>query len=278
MPELPECETVVRKIRPHVWGSEISNFITAEGATPAATAAEIEGHTIRHVARVGKYIIFKLNRGYLVSHLRMTGQWFFSSKDLPAPNTDKHFRWAFVLKGLDGEFSGYLWFKDVRKFGTLVWTETLYNYLPISKLGPDGLALGEPKALFSILRTAQKSKRPIKNFLLDQKVIAGCGNIYACEALFASRISPTTPTRDLTTEQLSGLCYNLYEIFKHSIDLGGSSISDHTGGYYQDHHQVYGRDKKPCFTCGTKITRITLAGRSTFFCPNCQGEEENEFF
>jgi formamidopyrimidine-DNA glycosylase len=278
MPELPECETVVRKIRPHIWGCEITNFIVAEGSSPEATSEQMEGHTVRHVSRIGKYIVFKLDHGYLVSHLRMTGQWFFSSKDLPAPTTDKHFRWAFALKGHDGEFCGYLWFKDVRKFGTLVWTESLYNYLPVSKLGPDGLSLGEPKQLFGILQRAKKTRRPIKNFLLDQRVIAGCGNIYSCEALFASKISPLTPTRELTTEQLTSLCIGLCQMFKHSIDLGGSSISDHAGGQYQTHHQVYGRSKEPCNACGTQIKRITQAGRVTFYCPSCQGEEENEFF
>jgi formamidopyrimidine-DNA glycosylase len=277
LPELPECETIVRKIRPHIWGCEIVNFIVAEGSTPEATPAQIQGQTIRHVSRIGKYIVFKLDHGYLVSHLRMTGQWFTSSKEYPAPTANKHFRWAFALKDHDGEFSGYLWFKDVRKFGTLVWTESLYDYTPVSKLGPDGLSLGEPKRLFSILQTAKKTRRPVKNFLLDQKVIAGCGNIYCVEALFASRISPRTSTRELTTEQLVGLCTNLYDIFQNSIDLGGSSVSDHTGGQYQDSHQVYGRQGKPCYVCGTKITKITQAGRSTFFCPSCQGEEENEY-
>jgi formamidopyrimidine-DNA glycosylase len=277
LPELPEVESVVRKVRPHVWGCKITSLIVADGISPETSQEQVQGQTIRHISRIGKYIVFKLDSGYLVSHLRMTGQWHFAAKNYPAPTTDKYFRWAFSLTDHDGEFCGYLWFKDVRKFGTLVWTESLYNYPPLAKLGPDGLDLGEPKRLFSIIHAASKSRRPIKNFLLDQRVISGCGNIYAAEALFAAKINPQTPTRDLSREQVVHLCTELYSIFQESIDLGGSSISDHADGQYQDVLQVYGRAQSPCYTCGTVIKRITQAGRSTFFCPSCQGEEENEY-
>jgi formamidopyrimidine-DNA glycosylase len=278
LPELPECETVVRSIRPHIWGCKIIRFILAEGQSLDVDGEEVKDQTIRHVGRMGKYIIFKLDRGYLVSHLRMTGQWLFVNKDYPAPTADKHFRWAFTIRGHDGNFIGHLWFKDVRKFGTMVWVDSLSDFEPFSRLGPDGLNLDDPKEVFKIIQAAKKSRRPVKNFLLDQAVIAGCGNIYASEALFRSRLSPKIPTRDLESEQITTLCAHLYEIFKKSVDLGGSSVSDYAGGRYQDVLQVYGRNKEPCFECSTLIERITQAGRSTFFCPTCQREEENELF
>lgn len=278
MPELPECETVVRSIRPHIWGCKIIRFIAAEGHELDIDGDRLQEQNIRHVGRIGKYIIFKLDDGYLVSHLRMTGQWRFVNKKYPAPTADKHFRWAFTIRGHDGNFVGHLWFKDVRKFGTMVWVDSLAEFEPFSRLGVDGLELDDPKEVFKICQVAKKTRRPVKNFLLDQAVIAGCGNIYASEALFKSKINPKVSTRDLESDVITTLCSNLHEIFQKSVDLGGSSVSDYTGGQYQDVLQVYGRKKEPCFECSTPIEKITQAGRSTFFCPTCQGEEENELF
>ena len=277
MPELPECETVVRGIRPHVWGCEIIGFMVSnDSKPPEVTAEQVQGQTITHVSRIGKYIVFKLDTGYLVSHLRMTGQWHFTPSDRPGPNSNKYFRWGFTIRGHDGEFSGFLWFKDVRRFGTMTWVSDLSDYPAFKTLGPDGLTLEDQKVVFQIISRATKTRRPIKNFLLDQTVIAGVGNIYASEALFATRTNPTTPTRELPANKINEICTSLCSIFKQSIYYGGSSISDYTGGRYHEVLKVYGRAGEPCYECNTSIERITQAGRGTFLCPTCQGVEENE--
>ena len=277
MPELPECESVVRKIRPRVWGCEIIGFMRSNhGKLPDVVQEQVAGQTINHIGRLGKYIVFKLDDGYLISHLRMTGQWEFTDADQPGPNANKHFRWALSIRGHDGEFAGFLWFKDVRRFGTLVWVKELLDYPAFEKLGPDGLALEDKKNVFQVMSRAKRTRRPIKNFILDQKVIAGVGNIYASEALFATRIDPTTPTKQVPPSRIKELCSNLVSIFRQAIELGGSSISDHGGGEYQNILKVYGRDGEPCYECGTTIEKLTQAGRGTFLCPKCQGGEEHE--
>ena len=272
MPELPEVETVVRTIRPLVWGCEIASFIyTGAGKPPNVTINQVQGQTIKHVSRLGKFIIFKLDAGYLVSHLRMTGQWHFADATRPAPNLDKHFRWGMAINGHNGAFAGYFWFKDVRKFGTLDWTKTLPGYGPFQRLGVDGLHLGSTKTVLKIIALAAKSRRPIKNFLLDQSVIAGTGNIYASEVLFESRVDRTDFACDLPPTAIEKICHKLYDIFLRSIDLGGSSISDYVGGRYQEVLSVYGREGECCVTCGDKIKKMTQAGRGTYYCPACQG-------
>jgi len=241
-------------------------------------AEQVQGRTITHVSRVGKYIVFKLDHGYLVSHLRMTGQWHFSPAEEPNPVAKKHFRWAFTIRGHDGKFSGFLWFKDVRRFGTMVWVPCLSDYPAFQTLGPDGLSLDDPKVVFQIVSRAAKTRRPIKNFLLDQDVIAGVGNLYASEALFETRTNPKTSTKKLSQGDISSICAALHRIFKQAIDYGGSSISDYMGGRYQEVLKVYGREGLPCYDCNTTIERVTQAGRGTFLCPKCQGVGENELF
>lgn len=277
MPELPEVETVVRTIRPHVWGCDIMRFMVSPTSKPPnVSASQVEGQHIAYVSRYGKYILFKLNEGYLVSHLRMTGQWHFFDRDRNLPTTDKHFRWGFSICDHTGEFSGFLWFKDARKFGTLDWTPTLTEYKPLAKMGVDGLTLDEPKVVLNIAALAGKSRRPIKNFLLDQKIIAGAGNIYASEVLYAAGVSPLTPSREVSPSKIKEVCSKLCSIFHDSIAMGGSSISDYTGGHYHEVLKVYGREGELCFACGTKIVRVVQAGRSTFYCPKCQGVENEE--
>lgn len=280
MPELPEVENVVRSIRPLVWGCEIIGFMqsTDSKVKTNVTHEQVKGCRINHVGRVGKYIVFNLDRGYIVSHLRMTGQWYFTDKDKPAPNAEKYFRWGFTVRDLSGKFAGHLWFRDPRKFGTLEWTDSLFEYKPFTRLGPDGLQLSDPKVVYKVVAAAKVSRRPIKNMLLDQKVIAGVGNIYASEALFEARVDPFSPAENLEARKVERICAALFNIFTRSIDMGGSSISDYTGGSYHEVLCVYGRENEDCYECNTKIVKGTQAGRSTFFCPKCQGVEENELF
>ena len=276
IPELPECETVVRTIRPLVWGCDIIGFSCNDASNPPKVLAkQVEGQSITHITRVGKYIVFKLTKGYLISHLRMAGQWHFSKRD---PVASKHFRWGLTIRDHEQKASGFLWFKDPRKFGTFVWVPSLNDYPQLSELGPDGLDISDPKTIYSVISKCRNTSRPIKNVLLDQSVIAGSGNIYCSESLFAAKIDPRTPASELSDEKIADLCVKLCEIFNRAIDMGGSSISDYSGGRYHEVLQVYGREDQPCYECNDTIERIKQAGRSTFFCPSCQGDEENEWF
>lgn len=243
--------------------------MSTEGKLPAADAEQVQGQTINHISRLGKYIIFKLDTGYLISHLRMTGQWHYSEKG-STPHKDKHFRWGFTMRGHNGEFSGFLWFKDVRRFGTLEWVPSLLEYEPFSRTGPDGLTLMEPKVLAKVVAKASSSKRSIKNFLLDQSVLAGSGNIYSSETLYETSTNPKSITSTLSPEKIKNIYLTLYEIFNRSIALGGTSISDHAGGHYQNALKVYGREGELCDACSSKIKKIIQSGRSTFYCPSCQ--------
>jgi len=206
----------------------------------------------------------------------MTGQWHFTDKPDAVPTADRHYRWGFSIAGMDGKFSGFLWFKDPRKFGTIQWVPALSDCAGLSKLGPDGLTLHEPKVVFQIIKAAERTRRPIKNFLLDQGILAGVGNIYAAEVLFDAKISPFAQANTLPASKIEEICYRLYTIFKNAIDMGGSSVSDYAGGEYQLYHRVYGREGKGCYECNTKIARIIQSGRSTFYCLKCQGVEINE--
>lgn len=274
IPELPEVETVVQFIRPLVWGCEIVEFVCAsKGRTPNVDVEQLRGQTIHHVDRFGKYISFKLDDGYLISHLRMTGQWLFADKDQPVPDTHRHFRWGMAMLDLEGEFSGYLWFRDVRRFGTLDWVPSLVEYEPFSRLGVDGLNLNGAKEAFKVAVKASKTRRTIKSFLLDQSIIAGVGNIYSVEVLFEVGVDPRMRACDLSSSKIKEICLKLHEIFLRSISLGGTSISDYTGGRYHEILKVYDREGEPCVGCGTKIERMAQAGRSTFYCPRCQGVE-----
>lgn len=255
-----------------MWGCEILALVCSSvGKLPNVEQKQVAQQVVHHVSRWGKYIIFKLDKGYLISHLRMTGQWLFS----PAPPySDRAFRWALSMRDHEGRSSGYLWFRDSRRFGTFDWVPSLTEYEPFSRLGIDGLVLDDPKEVFKIVVQARKTRRPIKTFLLDQSIIAGVGSIYCAEILYETGVNPTIKTRDLSDDKIREICFKVYEIFMRAIDLGGSSISDYTGGRYHEVLHVYQRAGEPCDTCGATIKRIIQAGRSTFFCPKCQGAED----
>ena len=253
MPELPEVETVIRSIRGTVVDCKISKF---------PRFPHLEGQSIVWIDRRGKYIIFCLDQGYLVSHLRMTGQWFLND----STPEDKHYRWGMDL---EGPFNGHLWFRDIRKFGTLDWVETsLKGYKPLDILGPDGMDLPGYTAEF-VQRRMAKSSKPIKNLLLDQSVIAGPGNIYVCELLWYLGINPEKPAKECVDKAFD-ICNLFHKIFEEAIEEGGCSVSDYLGGKYHEKLKVYGKTGEPCFQCGTSISRIVQSGRSTFYCSYCQ--------
>lgn len=265
MPELPEVENVVRSLRPHIAGKKI---IEANIYYPPVLKEEDEavimGEVIEDITRRGKYILFHMSRGYLILHLRMTGQLFYE-EDL---NTvDKHTHVVFKLD--DG---AYLLYRDVRKFGrfTFVHKDALEEYFK-QRLGVEPFSIDSS----SFKDMVKKKKGPLKKTLLDQKWIAGIGNIYGDEILFDAGIHPLAEGSELTDEEIERLHKSIEKILKDAIKKGGSSVKDYVDGEgktgsYQEEHRVYGHGGEPCSVCGEPLKKIKVGGRSTVYCPYCQ--------
>ncbi len=266
MPELPEVETVVRALAPQlqdaVFGEARVDWPKIlDGMSLGEFNRQARGRRVRDTRRRGKYICIVLDDGYLVVHLRMTGRLYL------CPEARGRDAWVHFSLAL-GE-KGYLIFSDARKFGRVTLTPSL-NYLE-EKLGPEPLLL-EPRD-FKIILTG--SSRAVKTFLLDQKKLAGVGNIYADEALHRSGIHPERPIDSLGKREKTRLGKHLQEILREAIEHEGSTISwyrkpDGSRGESQKHFRVYGRLDEPCLRCGTAIQKKVVGRRGTHYCPKCQ--------
>jgi formamidopyrimidine-DNA glycosylase len=261
LPELPEVETVVRSISPHITGRTIlraelrSRRVTR---TDWATAeAGLTGARIERVRRRGKQIFVDLDRGVLYVHLGMTGKLLWNAE----PS-----KYARALLELD---NGLLIFDDIRQFGRFEFFDVLPTEL--GQRGPDALSID-----FDTFHTRLKEHRgSIKALLLNQSFIAGVGNIYADELLFAARVHPRTQITRISKSRAQTIHRHLLEVLQLAVELRGSSISDYVdaeglAGEFQSLHRVYGRTGKPCPLCGTPVKRIVLAQRGTHYCPRCQ--------
>jgi formamidopyrimidine-DNA glycosylase len=264
MPELPEVENVIRSLVNKVSGRKI---ISVEVITPSIVYKRtdfidlVKGKTIATLGRRGKYIIIRLDKGNLLIHLRMTGKLLFNGE------ISKHTH--LILGFTDGD---YLIYNDVRKFGRINYLSN--NELDIYLKTKVGLEPGLME--FEEFKEKLKIKRgPLKKVLLDQTIIAGIGNIYADEILFASGIHPLTESSKLNDEDYVILFDNIRGILEKAILAGGSTIRDYvngdgTAGGFQDAHKVYGRGGKECICCGCTLEKIKVAGRTTVYCPICQ--------
>lgn len=264
MPELPEVENVIRSLVNKVTGKVIE---TVEVYTPSIIYNRndlielVKGKRIVNLDRRGKYIIIRLNKGNLLIHLRMTGKLLFNGE------MSKHTHLRLYFMGGD-----YLIYNDVRKFGRINYlsNEELDIYLKTKV----GLEPGLMK--FEDFKSKLMNKKgPIKKILLDQTVIAGIGNIYADEILFASGIHPLTETSKLSEADYELLYDNIRSILEKAILAGGSTIRDYvngdgTAGGFQNEHLVYGRGGMECTFCGCTLEKIKVAGRTTVYCPICQ--------
>lgn len=274
MPELPEVETVVRRLRPALVGRTIVQADvywprTVESPSLPAFRRRVRGRTVTAIDRRAKYLQFRLSGGdTLVAHLRMTGDFSFHSA---AERPDAHVRARFRLD--DGRA---LWFSDVRKFGRLALTGDPDGYLSHLGLEPLGRQF-TPRALAAVLRGRPT---PIKPFLLDQARIAGLGNIYADEALYHAAIDPRRPAGQLLDAEIARLHTAIRFVLRKGIRLGGSTLYDGRfrdpmgkRGQMQEEFVVYHdprREHKICPRCGTRIAHLVIAQRSAHFCPGCQ--------
>jgi formamidopyrimidine-DNA glycosylase len=271
VPELPEVETIVRGLKKKLEGRtighvEIFRRSILAGAEPKELCSRLEGLKIGGVLRRGKFIVFRVGCGHLLSHLRMTGKYLlFDSdeyKELPHVRMSVH---------LDNR--KYLVYQDVRCLGTICFYPPQAPVTPLERLGPEPLSDEfTPAALAEIL---SKTKRGIKTVLMDQRKLAGIGNIYASEILFHSRIHPTGRTDGLGPAAITSLFSAIKNVLNRSIDLHGTTFSDYRDvdnrrGGFQEFLCVYQRAGRPCRDCGETVQKSVQGGRSSFFCPGCQ--------
>jgi formamidopyrimidine-DNA glycosylase len=273
MPELPEVETIRRGLERRVVGRRVTGVQVHDARlrTPldaAALATALGGRTITAVSRRSKYLLVALDaERVLVLHLGMSGRLELARPGDPAsPHTH-------VRIGLDG--GEELRYSDPRRFGMLFVVERgeLAAHPRFAQLGPEPLEPGfGPEAL---CRRAAGVRRPIKNFLLDASIVAGVGNIYACEALYRAGVHPKRPAGRLAPERWEKLHGALLDVLRSALRAGGTTLQDYRdpegiSGDFQRRLRVYGREGEPCRRCKRRIRRIVQAGRSTFYCPGCQ--------
>ena len=223
----------------------------------------IIGLTITDIARRGKYIIFHTDRNkVIVTHLRMTGKYIYVDE---SDFDRKHIRAYFKFSNDE-----YLLFKDVRTFGKIELFNNEKSTNIFDKLGPEPLS--EQFNSEYLKNRLRYRKKPIKNALLDQNIVAGLGNIYVCEILYQSGINPTKASNELNENEYQSITKNTKKILAEAISKNGTTISDYRNidnktGEFQNFLQVY--QKKTCL-CGAQIKKIKQAGRTTYFCPECQ--------
>jgi formamidopyrimidine-DNA glycosylase len=270
MPELPEVETVARELRRFLPGRRIRrvlcHFPGVVGTGARTFQAALSGRTFTSVIRHGKYLFLGLSQGREVAlHLRMTGQLLLWPRGkLP----DAHCHLEIFLVGSDRK----LVFRDVRKFGRLeLLPGGASEFIRTKRLGPDALAIRPGELYESLHRTG----RCLKAALLDQRVLAGLGNIYTDEVLFRERLSPRRLGNSLSRHRVQSLSGAIREVLRSAIRRRGTSISDYVDpggrrGGFQFVLRVYGRKGEPCSRCGTAIVRGKVAGRGTWTCPRCQ--------
>ena len=271
MPELPEVETIRRQLAPHLEGRtieavEIRDWRWTRPADPALIAGELAGAKVQRVGRAGKYLIWELDGDrYLLLHLRMTGALLFDPPEEP-PHTRARF---------DLDHAHVLAYVDPRRFGTahLLHSRQARDDYLAQRLGAEPLT---PEFTAAYLRDQARGRTAaIKSFLLDQRRIAGVGNIYADEALFRAGIHPLRPAGKLTLSQWEQLRVAIEEALTAGIDAKGASIDDFrhvdgAQGSFQDRFLIHTRVGEPCLTCGAEIRKLYVGGRGTYVCERCQ--------
>lgn len=270
MPELPEVETVKLGLSRNL--KQLGEITKVElfrkdlrFPFPKKIKKRLVGQNILKVSRRAKYLVFKTENYTWLCHLGMTGAWRIEQgKHIKQPHD--HFRVSFS--------SGISWvYRDPRRFGYMDLFENGSDIIRFLHLGPEPLEDSFNTEYF--FKTTRKKTAPIKNFIMDQKVVVGVGNIYASEALFRACISPTKSAHKITKKQSLELVRSIKAILKQALKSGGSSIRDYKNadsemGYFQQSLKVYDLAGKACFKCKKPIKKITQAGRSTYYCSNCQ--------
>ena len=275
MPELPEVETVRRGLEKAMVGRRINQVVVRRSdlrrPLPQNFSDMLTGRKITQLDRRAKYLLIYLDSGDVVLvHLGMSGRMIVEQGTEAEVPARRHEHIAFsVGNGTVVRFS------VPRRFGLMDLTreEKLFNHPLLKSIGPE--PLGEEFTAASLMNSLKGRKTTIKSALLDQRIVAGLGNIYVCEGLFIAGVSPRRITQNISISRVERLVSTIKEVLRAAINAGGSTLQDHvtsTGemGYFQYNFKVYGREGKPCETCMRPVKRIVQAGRSTFFCARCQ--------
>jgi len=271
MPELPEVETTRRHIAPYLINNEIKDVLIYKGAerlaishTASEMIRELVGRRITNLERHGKYLLFLLddNRTWVV-HLRMTGALIISK---PISPKQKYERARIILDN-----DNVLLFDDMRKFGTWHIVKNIIDAMP--KIGPD--AYSSEFTVQWLLEKLSQRKIPVKSALLDQKIVAGIGNIYADEACFDAGINPNRSSNDLSLHKVKLLHSSILSVLDLALGNGGTTFSNYRDGYGRAGNnsinaKVFRREGFECSRCDGTIVKIKLGGRGTHYCPSCQ--------
>jgi formamidopyrimidine-DNA glycosylase len=268
IPELPEVETIRLELEPWLYGRTILSAKLVE-APPGPKYANLEqaaSQRITAVTRRGKFLLLPLSGGNeLIIHLGMTGV-------LTPCRPGEHLR---VQVTLDDGPNSTLYFRDPRRFGRfLVVSKGDYRRLPtLQNMGPE--PLGDTFTKVKFAQALARSGTPIKSYLLTQRPVAGLGNIYADEALWRARVHPLTPARSVPPQKIERLQNAIKDVLTASLEAQGTTLNDYRTvngnvGTFLEELNVYGHSNEPCPRCGSDVQKITLAGRGTHFCPNCQ--------
>jgi len=278
MPELPEVETIRRTLEPSIVGKtiekiEVFNPVVLENVS-AQEFISIEGAVVNAVRRRGKYLIIELEKNgetkQMVAHMRMTGKLLFAATEQP-PAKHRHLRFVFD----DGS---ELNFEDTRRFGRfwLVGADELDTVSGLNTLGPEPIS-DDFSCEYWEKAITKRGRTLVKAALLDQHLVAGLGNIYADEVLFAAGVYGGRKVSSLTHEENEKLCSAMRDILNLGIEKCGTSFSDYVDsnnekGDMISYLQVYLQEGKKCSRCGGTIKRTKLVGRSSYYCPDCQPE------
>jgi formamidopyrimidine-DNA glycosylase len=274
MPELPEVETTLRGLLPHVQGIHIKSVIVRNSRLrwpiPADLSVWLPGQCIQTARRRGKYIIIQLDHGSMLWHLGMSGRW----RVLPAwlePGKHDHVDILFANGCL-------LRYTDPRRFGAILTTmQAPEQHVLLRHLGPEPLS--DAFDAHYLLQRAQARRVPIKPFIMDNKIVVGVGNIYATEALFTAGIHPAMPAGLLTQPQAGRLIVAIQDILARAIVQGGTTLNDFLSsdgkpGYFFQQLRIYGRAGQACVICQSPIQSCTLGQRGTTFCEHCQAWDD----
>jgi len=269
MPELPEVETTVRGLRPPLEGRRLVRLETRRAGLrrpfPVDLRQRMTGATITGFGRRAKYGLLETDRGdVMIFHLGMSGRWRIDPSEI---GTHDHL----ILETEEGRVLALC---DPRRFGSvdIVGKGELTEFPAFKAMGPE--PLGSDFNGGYLAEALDGRAAPIKALLLDQRIVAGLGNIYVCEALHMTGIAPTAPSGRIARKRLDRLVDSIREVLEAAIDAGGSSLRDYVRpngelGYFAKQWLVYGREGEPC-RCGSMVARRVDGGRSTFYCPKCQ--------
>lgn len=270
MPELPEVETTLRGLAPHLEHQTVADVIIRNAKlrwpVPTELPELLRGQRINSLTRRAKYLLVEFAHGSLILHLGMSGSLRMLTSPQP-PSPHEHFDLCLSNGSI-------MRLRDPRRFGAVLWHTGAIDSHPLFRaLGPEPLQAGfYGDYLYAATR---KRTAPIKQFIMDSHVVVGVGNIYANEALFRSGIRPQLAAGKLSRSRCTRLADEIRATLEEAIALGGSSLRDYVDsdgkqGYFQQHYWVYGRSGEPCRRCGTPIRQIRQGQRSSFYCPVCQ--------